>query len=120
MEELGCSDTMLLIRQKQVTNHTFVIPTTGAQRAVLCLHLFYLFDPLANQPESKVCVHGYLFPLPVALGQVPHPIYDGTAGNTHTHNRTHVHVARTHARTHAHTHKRANVQTDTLTLTMFH
>ncbi|CAG5992550.1 unnamed protein product [Menidia menidia] len=34
---------------------------------------------LTNQPESKVCVHGYLFPLPVALGQVPHPIYDATA-----------------------------------------
>lgn len=32
-----------------------------------------------NQPESKVCVHGYLFPLPVALGQVPHPSYDPTA-----------------------------------------
>lgn len=32
-----------------------------------------------NQPESKVCIHGYLFPLPVALGQVPHPSYDPTA-----------------------------------------
>ncbi|XP_068449080.1 transmembrane protein 182-like [Clinocottus analis] len=32
-----------------------------------------------NQPESKVCVHGYLFPLPVALGPVPHPSYDATA-----------------------------------------
>ncbi|KAG7278100.1 hypothetical protein CRUP_029045 [Coryphaenoides rupestris] len=32
-----------------------------------------------NQPESKVCIHGYLFPLPVALGQVPHPSYDATA-----------------------------------------
>ncbi|XP_077589406.1 transmembrane protein 182-like [Stigmatopora nigra] len=32
-----------------------------------------------NQPESKVCVHGYLFPLPVALGPVPHPSYDGAA-----------------------------------------
>lgn len=32
-----------------------------------------------NQPESKVCIHGYLFPLPVALGQVPHPNYDATA-----------------------------------------
>ncbi|XP_061691042.1 transmembrane protein 182-like [Syngnathoides biaculeatus] len=32
-----------------------------------------------NQPESKVCVHGYLFPLPVVLGPVPHPSYDGTA-----------------------------------------
>lgn len=34
---------------------------------------------LVNQPESKVCIHGYLFPLPVALGQVPHPNYDATA-----------------------------------------
>ncbi|TNM99108.1 hypothetical protein fugu_013672 [Takifugu bimaculatus] len=33
-----------------------------------------------NQPESKVCVHGYLFPLPVTLGPVPHPSYDATAG----------------------------------------
>ncbi|XP_056295824.1 transmembrane protein 182-like isoform X1 [Pseudoliparis swirei] len=33
-----------------------------------------------NQPESKVCIHGYLFPLPVALGPVPHPSYDATAG----------------------------------------
>ncbi|KAM9834019.1 transmembrane protein 182-like [Syngnathus typhle] len=32
-----------------------------------------------NQPESKVCVHGYLFPLPIALGPVPHPSYDATA-----------------------------------------
>lgn len=32
-----------------------------------------------NQPEYKVCVHGYLFPLPVALGEVPEPIYDATS-----------------------------------------
>ncbi|XP_061644570.1 transmembrane protein 182-like isoform X2 [Phyllopteryx taeniolatus] len=32
-----------------------------------------------NQPESKVCVQGYLFPFPVVLGPVPHPIYDATA-----------------------------------------
>ncbi|XP_049591904.1 transmembrane protein 182 [Syngnathus scovelli] len=32
-----------------------------------------------NQPESKVCVHGYLFPLPVTFGPVPHPSYDATA-----------------------------------------
>ncbi|KAI4886917.1 hypothetical protein NFI96_030433 [Prochilodus magdalenae] len=32
-----------------------------------------------NQPRSKTCVHGYLFPLPVAVGPVPHPIYDATA-----------------------------------------
>ncbi|XP_051914272.1 transmembrane protein 182-like [Hippocampus zosterae] len=32
-----------------------------------------------NQPGSKVCVHGYLFPLPVVIGQVPHSSYDTTA-----------------------------------------
>lgn len=32
-----------------------------------------------NQPKSKVCIHGYLFPLPVALGPVPHPSYDTAA-----------------------------------------
>ncbi|KAL6117959.1 uncharacterized protein ACO6RY_15646 [Pungitius sinensis] len=32
-----------------------------------------------NQPESKVCIHGYLFPLPVAMGRVPHPSYDAAA-----------------------------------------
>ncbi|XP_034037351.1 transmembrane protein 182-like [Thalassophryne amazonica] len=32
-----------------------------------------------NQPQSKVCIHGYLFPLPVTVGQVPHPNYDTTA-----------------------------------------
>ncbi|KAM9376269.1 transmembrane protein 182-like [Pholidichthys leucotaenia] len=32
-----------------------------------------------NQPKSKGCMHGYLFPLPVALGKVPHPNYDATA-----------------------------------------
>ncbi|XP_076878812.1 transmembrane protein 182-like [Brachyhypopomus gauderio] len=32
-----------------------------------------------NQPRSKSCVHGYLFPLPIAIGPVPHPIYDATA-----------------------------------------
>ncbi|XP_034546368.1 transmembrane protein 182-like [Notolabrus celidotus] len=45
-----------------------VEPTTHAVLATL----------FTNQPESKVCVHGYLFPLPVALGQVPHPNYDTT------------------------------------------
>ncbi|XP_024139633.1 transmembrane protein 182 [Oryzias melastigma] len=34
---------------------------------------------MINQPTSKLCVHGYLFPLPVALGQVPHPNYDTAA-----------------------------------------
>ncbi|MFT7802666.1 transmembrane protein 182-like [Arapaima gigas] len=32
-----------------------------------------------NQPAPKVCIHGYLFPLPVAVGPVPHPDYDATA-----------------------------------------
>lgn len=41
----------------------------------------FCFFYAANQPESKVCIHGYLFPLPVALGQVPHPSYDPTAGD---------------------------------------
>lgn len=44
-------------------------------------HFLLPFSPLANQPESKVCVHGYLFPLPVTLGPVPHPSYDATAGS---------------------------------------
>lgn len=39
-------------------------------------HLSTLFT---NQPESKLCIHGYLFPLPVALWPVPHPMYDATA-----------------------------------------
>ncbi|XP_062380205.1 transmembrane protein 182-like [Sardina pilchardus] len=32
-----------------------------------------------NQPASKFCIHGYLFPLPVAVGPIPHPMYDNTA-----------------------------------------
>ncbi|XP_017330308.1 transmembrane protein 182 isoform X1 [Ictalurus punctatus] len=32
-----------------------------------------------NQPRSKECIQGYLFPLPVAVGPVPHNIYDATA-----------------------------------------
>lgn len=39
----------------------------------------FLATLFTNQPESKVCIHGYLFPLPVAHGQVPHPNYDATA-----------------------------------------
>lgn len=27
-----------------------------------------------------MCVHGYLFPLPVVIGRVPHSSYDTTAG----------------------------------------
>ncbi|KAK6480371.1 transmembrane protein 182-like [Huso huso] len=32
-----------------------------------------------NQPPSKYCVHGYLFPLPISIGPVPHPSYDAAA-----------------------------------------
>ncbi|XP_028671784.1 transmembrane protein 182-like [Erpetoichthys calabaricus] len=32
-----------------------------------------------NQASHKFCIHGYLFPLPVAIGPVPHPSYDATA-----------------------------------------
>ncbi|XP_063046683.1 transmembrane protein 182-like [Engraulis encrasicolus] len=32
-----------------------------------------------NQPASKDCIHGYLFPLPVAIGPVPHPDFDSAA-----------------------------------------
>ncbi|XP_023690316.1 transmembrane protein 182-like isoform X2 [Paramormyrops kingsleyae] len=32
-----------------------------------------------RQPAPKVCVTGYLFPLPVTVGPVPHPNYDTTA-----------------------------------------
>ncbi|XP_028315572.1 transmembrane protein 182-like [Gouania willdenowi] len=39
----------------------------------------YLATLFTNQPQSKVCVHGYLFPLPVAIGHVPHANYDTTA-----------------------------------------
>jgi len=55
--------------------HLFLRP-----KRLLSLHLFFVFCHVANQPESKVCIHGYLFPLPVALGPVPHPSYDATAG----------------------------------------
>ncbi|MGH0143856.1 UNVERIFIED_CONTAM: hypothetical protein FKN15_041539 [Acipenser sinensis] len=33
----------------------------------------------ANQPPSKYCVHGYLFPLPISIRPVPHPSYDAAA-----------------------------------------
>ncbi|XP_006027045.1 transmembrane protein 182-like [Alligator sinensis] len=32
-----------------------------------------------NQPHPKFCMHGYLFPMPIAYGPVPHPSYDATA-----------------------------------------
>lgn len=36
----------------------------------------------ANQPRQKECIHGYLFPLPVAVGPAAHQIYDATAGKS--------------------------------------
>ncbi|KFW06930.1 Transmembrane protein 182, partial [Fulmarus glacialis] len=33
-----------------------------------------------SQAHPKFCMHGYLFPMPVALGPFPHPSYDTTAG----------------------------------------
>ncbi|XP_043830183.1 transmembrane protein 182-like [Dromiciops gliroides] len=32
-----------------------------------------------NQPRTKHCRPGYLFPMPIALGPLPHPSYDATA-----------------------------------------
>ncbi|OCT67625.1 hypothetical protein XELAEV_18038926mg [Xenopus laevis] len=32
-----------------------------------------------SQAHPKHCIHGYLFPMPIALGPVPHPSYDPTA-----------------------------------------
>nr|XP_015207285.1 PREDICTED: transmembrane protein 182-like isoform X2 [Lepisosteus oculatus] len=43
-------------------------------------HTFWAFL-FTNQPPHKFCVHGYLFPLPIAIGPVPHPSYDATAGS---------------------------------------
>ncbi|NWH63361.1 TM182 protein, partial [Geococcyx californianus] len=33
----------------------------------------------SNQAHPKFCMHGYLFPMPIALGPFPHPSYDTTA-----------------------------------------
>ncbi|NWI99639.1 TM182 protein, partial [Crypturellus undulatus] len=33
----------------------------------------------SDQAHPKFCMHGYLFPLPITLGPVPHPSYDTTA-----------------------------------------
>lgn len=44
------------------------------------LFFWFSISSEANQPESKSCVQGYLFPLPVALGHIPHQSYDATAG----------------------------------------
>ncbi|XP_075619161.1 transmembrane protein 182 isoform X2 [Balearica regulorum gibbericeps] len=35
--------------------------------------------PSASQAHPKFCMHGYLFPMPIALGPFPHPSYDTTA-----------------------------------------
>uniref|UniRef100_A0A8C5MWY9 Transmembrane protein 182 n=1 Tax=Leptobrachium leishanense TaxID=445787 RepID=A0A8C5MWY9_9ANUR len=32
-----------------------------------------------SQAHPKHCIHGYLFPMPIAQGPVPHPSYDATA-----------------------------------------
>ncbi|XP_053555314.1 transmembrane protein 182-like [Bombina bombina] len=32
-----------------------------------------------SQAHPKHCIHGYLFPMPIAPGPVPHPSYDATA-----------------------------------------
>uniref|UniRef100_A0A8D0BQL2 Transmembrane protein 182 n=1 Tax=Salvator merianae TaxID=96440 RepID=A0A8D0BQL2_SALMN len=32
-----------------------------------------------NQAHPKHCMHGYLFPMPIAIGPQPHPSYDETA-----------------------------------------
>ncbi|XP_027501119.1 transmembrane protein 182-like isoform X2 [Corapipo altera] len=32
-----------------------------------------------SQAHPKFCMHGYLFPMPIALGPFPHPSYDTTA-----------------------------------------
>ncbi|KAM4662126.1 transmembrane protein 182-like [Discoglossus pictus] len=32
-----------------------------------------------SQAHHKQCIRGYLFPMPIAPGPVPHPSYDGTA-----------------------------------------
>ncbi|NXK44390.1 TM182 protein, partial [Chauna torquata] len=33
----------------------------------------------SDQAHPKHCMHGYLFPMPIALGPFPHPSYDTTA-----------------------------------------
>ncbi|XP_066194381.1 transmembrane protein 182-like [Sylvia atricapilla] len=32
-----------------------------------------------SQAHTKFCMHGYLFPMPIAVGPFPHPSYDTTA-----------------------------------------
>ncbi|NXD37481.1 TM182 protein, partial [Copsychus sechellarum] len=34
----------------------------------------------SDQAHPKFCMHGYLFPMPIAVGPFPHPSYDTTAG----------------------------------------
>ncbi|XP_069469019.1 transmembrane protein 182-like isoform X2 [Ambystoma mexicanum] len=33
-----------------------------------------------NQAHPKHCIRGYLFPMPIETGPIPHPSYDATAG----------------------------------------
>ncbi|NXU41720.1 TM182 protein, partial [Drymodes brunneopygia] len=33
----------------------------------------------SDQAHPKFCMHGYLFPMPIAVGPFPHPSYDTTA-----------------------------------------
>lgn len=41
---------------------------------------FFFSSSPASQAHPKFCMHGYLFPMPIALGPFPHPSYDTTAG----------------------------------------
>ncbi|KAB5571125.1 hypothetical protein PHYPO_G00221410 [Pangasianodon hypophthalmus] len=77
------------------TNSTEALEATDPNISFLNLHhegffwrCLFQSDPtqhvllavlFTNQPRLKVCIHGYLFPLPVAVGPVPHHIYDATA-----------------------------------------
>ncbi|XP_026860680.1 transmembrane protein 182-like [Electrophorus electricus] len=79
---------------KEQANSTEVMETTDHSLRALTLHhegFFWRYNFQAdlslhtvwavlftNQPQSKTCVRGYLFPLPVAVGRVPHHIYDAT------------------------------------------
>ncbi|XP_028816440.1 transmembrane protein 182-like isoform X2 [Denticeps clupeoides] len=55
-----------------------IVVTHASEDGFLTLHHEGFFWH-SNQPESKTCIRGYLFPLPVAVGAVPHPKYDATA-----------------------------------------
>ncbi|KAL6479671.1 hypothetical protein MHYP_G00107040 [Metynnis hypsauchen] len=93
---LGQLETTLhTVSAKEQANSTEGVEVTAPSLPSLTLHhegffwrCLFQSDPslhvvwavlFTNQPRSKTCVHGYLFPLPVAIGPVPHPIYDATA-----------------------------------------